>query len=182
MRGLSFFLLAAVLLSLPVAARSQIIQFSGIDGMTQNVKQEGQSAISGLAMRVRIGSDDLPVGMSIMPTIEYWKDSDQIGDFNIKSSQKDLSVGVDLRYDLSMGAWKPYLGAGVASHFITSKFEAPDIGVAELEEGHTKVGPNMLLGLQLAPLGFLQSFIEAKYSYVPPYRQFKLDWGFGVNF
>ena len=155
---------------------------NGLDGMTQTVKQEGQSAITGLALRARLGSDDLPVHVTIMPTLEYWRDTAHLQDFNIRSTQKDLALGVDARYDLSLGSWRPYMGAGVATHFIKTSFSAPDIGIAPSEQGHTKVGPNALIGLQLAPLGFLQSFIEAKYAYVPPFRQFKFDWGLGVNF
>jgi len=182
MRGFCRFILAAGLFSCPAVAQSQSFHVTGLDGMTQTVKQEGQSAITGLAFRARVASDDLPVGMSLMPNLEYWKDSDRLQDFNIRASQKDLTLGLDARYDLTMGSWRPYFGGGLSAHFIKSKFSAPDIGVPGTEESHTKIGPNALLGLQLAPLGFLQSFIEAKYEHVPPFRQFKFNWGFGVNF
>src|SRR2546427_10716847 len=150
MRGFCRVLLAAgFLLLVPMAAQSQSIHMNGLDGMTQTVKQEGQSAVTGMALRARLGSDDLPVGSTLMPTLEYWKDSDRLQDFNIKSTQKDPSLGLDGRYDLSMGKWRPYFGAGLGAHFIKTTFSAPDIGVAPTEQSHTKIGPNALIGLQL---------------------------------
>src|SRR5262249_11926060 len=149
MRGFCRFLLAAgFLLLLPAVARSQSFHMNGLDGMTQTVKQEGQSAITGLALRARLGSDDLPVNMTIMPTLEYWKDCDRLDDFNIRSTQKDLALGVDARYDLSLGSWRPYAGAGLSTHFIKTTISAPSVGGAASEQSHAKIGPNVLLGLQ----------------------------------
>jgi len=181
MRAVTRLLFATGLLLVPASAFSQSFHINGIDAMTQSVKQEGQSFITGLAVRTRLSSDDLPVGLTLMPTLEYWRDTDQLKDFNVRATQKDLTLGLDGRFDFSAGTWRPYAGAGLAAHFVNTKFEAPDIGVQQQEEGHTKIGPEVIAGLQLAPISWLQSFFELKYDYVPPFRQFKLNWGFGVN-
>ena len=182
MRGLSFFLLAVGLLILPTAARSQSFHVSGLDGMMQTIKQQGQSAFSGLGMRARITSDDLPMHLTLMPTLEYWRNSANLKDFDIEAAQKDLAVGLDGRYEMEFGTWRPYAGAGLEAHFINSQFSAPQIGVPAASEDHTKLAPNLLAGLQLAPLGPIQSFLEAKYAFVSDFQQFKLNWGLGVNF
>lgn len=175
-------LVAAGLFLLPSLAFAQSVNFRGIDVMTQTVKQEGQSTISGLGIRLRMQSDDLPAGLTLVPTLEHWRDSDRLQDFNIRATQRDLTLGLDGRYDWQWGNWRPYAGAGLGAHFIKTTFEAPDLGVAGEEETRTKVGPDVLVGLQLSPIAWLQSFAEAKYYYVPPFRQFKLNWGLGINF
>lgn len=182
MRGRSFFLLAVGLLILPTAAQSQSFRVTGLDGMMQTVKQQGQSAFTGLGLRGRITSDDLPLHLTLMPTLEYWRNSANLKDFNIEAAEKDLAVGLDARYEMEFGTWQPYAGGGLEAHFINSRVSAPEIGVPEASENHTKVAPNLLAGLQLAPLGPIQSFLEAKYAFVSDFKQFKLNWGLGVNF
>ena len=184
MRGLSLFLLAVGvfgIFSFPVAAHAQF-HMGGIDGMMQTVKQQDQSAFTGLGLRARITSDDLPVHLTLMPTLEYWRNSANLKDFDIEAAEKDLSLGLDGRYEMTFGAWHPYAGAGFAAHFINTEFAAPQLGVGQTQADHTKFAPNLLAGLQLAPLGPIQSFLETKYAFVSDFKQFKLNWGLGVNF
>jgi hypothetical protein len=171
----------AALLSFPAAAHAQF-HFTGMDGMMQTVKQEGQSAFSGLGLRGRITSDDLPVHLTLMPTLEYWRNSANLRDFNIEAAQKDLALGLDARYEMAFGTWHPYAGGGLAAHFINSTLSAPSQGIERAQQDHTKFAPDILAGLQLAPLGPIQSFLEVKYAFVTDYQQFKLNWGLGVNF
>jgi opacity protein-like surface antigen len=179
MRVLTSLLLGVLLLALPATAHA--LRFTGVDGMMQSVKVEGQSGVSGMALRTRIESDDLPVGISLLPAIEYWRDSDRIEDFDIRAVQSDLTFGVDGRYDFGGDAVRPYLGAGFGVHIINQDFEAPRQDI-DWSEDHTRFGPQFFLGVQLAPAGWLQSFVEAKYAVVSDFNQFKLNWGFGVNF
>lgn len=179
MRVLTFVLLGALFLTLPAPAHA--VRFVCVDGMMQTVKVEGQSGVSGMALRTRIESDDLPVNVCIMPVIEYWRDADRIEDFDIRAVQSDLTFAVDARYDFTGKSVQPYLGAGLGMHFINQDFEAPRQDI-DWSEDHTRFGPEFLLGVQLAPAGWLQSFIEAKYAIVSDFNQFKLNWGFGVNF
>ena len=181
MRGLFRFLTVAALLTLPAAAHAQI-HLTGMDGMMQTVKQEGQSAFSGLGFRARITSDDLPMHLTLMPTLEYWRNTANLRDFNIEAAQKDMTLGMDARYEMTFGTWHPYAGGGLASHWINSTLSAPQQGIQQAQEDHTKIAPDLLAGLQLAPLGPIQSFLEVKYAFVTDYQQFKLNWGLGVNF
>jgi hypothetical protein len=179
MRVLTRIFLGALLLTLPALALAG--PFAGVDGMLQTVKAEGQSGMSGMALRTRIQSDDLPVGISLMPSIEYWRNSDHIEDFDVRATQSDLTLGVDGRYDFGGETFQPYLGAGFGAHFLNQHFEASRVGIDQKQD-HTRFGPDFFLGLQLSPAGWLQSFVEVKYAIVTDYNQFKLNWGFGVNF
>ena len=180
MRGWFGTLLVAGLLLVPAVSSANFLGIVGADVMSQSVRQEGHSAITGTALRFRIMNDDLPAGMSLMPSLEYWRDKDELDDFDVTVVQRDWRIGIDARFDWQWGNWSPYAGGGIAMHDIESSFEAP--GFPEADEGHTKIGPDIFLGLQLAPTAWLQSFVEAKYDHVPPYRQFKISYGFGVNF
>ncbi len=180
------FTAAALLSIVPLFAiaglgHAQSLRFTGIDGMMQTVKPEGQSGVSGLALRTRVESDDLPAGMTLMPAIEYWRNSDHLDDFGVRATQSDLTLGVDGRFDFQWRTVAPYLGAGLGLHFIKQEFEATTLDVNQ-ETSHTRLGPDLLAGVQLAPAAWLQSFFEAKYAFITSYRQFKLNWGLGVNF
>lgn len=179
MRVVSWILLGAALLTLPATA--QAMRFTGVDGMMQTVKAEGQTGVAGMALRTRIESDDLPVGLSLMPVLEYWRNSDRIKDFGVRATQSDVTVGMGARYDFGGSTVQPYAGGGLGVHFIKQEFQATGLGLDQRQD-HTRLGPDFFLGLQLAPAGWLQSFIEAKYAFVADYNQFKLNWGFGVNF
>jgi hypothetical protein len=180
MRALTPILLGALLL-LALAAPAHALRFQGVDGMMQTVKSEGQSGVSGMALRTRIDSDDLPAGIGLMPSIEFWRDSDRLEDFDVHAEQSDLTLGLDGRYDFGGDTIQPYLGAGFGVHFLDQEFSAPRAGLDQKED-NTRFGPDFFLGIQLAPAGWLQSFVEAKYFVVSDWNQFKLNWGFGVNF
>jgi opacity protein-like surface antigen len=177
-------LLASLLLLLVTPSRpvhAQSIRFVGVDGMMQTVKAQGQSGVSGLALRTRLESDDLPLGVSLMPSIEYWRNADRLQDFGVRSSQSDLTMGLDGRYDFGGGTIAPYVGGGLGLHFINQQIRAPTLGMDQKAD-HTRLGPDLFLGAQLAPVGAIQSFVEAKFAFVSDYRQFKLNWGLGVDF
>ncbi len=183
MRAVVISVLGAALLTFAVPLHAQSVRPLGIDGMMQTVKAEGQSSISGLGLRCRLESEDLPEGVIVMPTIEYWRDLNRIEDFGVRSSQSDFTLGADARYDFGgSSALVPYAGAGLGLHLIRQEFQATELGIPLARHDHTKLGPDLLVGVQLAPVGWLQSFAEAKYAFVHPFGQFKLNWGMGVNF
>src|SRR5262245_6742878 len=126
MRGWFGVLLVAGLSFLPAVASANFLGIVGMDVMSQSVRQEGHSAITGNALRFRIASDDLPPGLSLMPSVEYWRDKDELEDFDVSVMQKDWRFGVDLRYDWQWGSWSPYAGGGIGWHEINSSFEAPN--------------------------------------------------------
>jgi opacity protein-like surface antigen len=180
MRGWIASLLVAGCTVVPSIASAQFLGLVGVDVMQQSVRQRGHSSITGTAIRGRIENDDLPIGITLMPSIDYWRDKDVLDDFGVVAVQRDWRFGVDARYDWQWGNWSPYAGGGLALHDIETRYSAP--GQPESEVGHSKIGPDVFLGLQLAPTGWLQSFVEVKYDFVSNYSQFKFNYGFGINF
>jgi hypothetical protein len=168
---------STTLLANPVNAK-----FKGADVQLQTVKRPDQTAISGLALRGRWESIDMPVGLMLMPTIERWRDKATLDFVGLEAVQRDLAVSLDAAYQWDWGGWSPYLGLGVASHFIKSEATAPQLGVASAQHSLTKIGPDFLLGVDMPGAGGLRSYMEIKYQAIRPYQQFKLNWGLTYGF
>src|SRR5688572_23397956 len=79
---------------------------TGVDAMTSTVMQEGQSSFSGLALRVRLQPAQLVKQIEIMPTIEYWRNSNTVQPYDICTTRKDATLGVDARYHFDLGTWR----------------------------------------------------------------------------
>ena len=169
--------LATTLLALPANAK-----FKGADIQLQTVKRPDQTAISGLALRGRFDTVDLPVGLMLMPTIERWRDKSTLDFVGLEATQRDLAVSLDAAYQWNWGGWSPYAGLGLASHFIKSEARAPQLGIATAEHSLTKIGPDFLLGVDMPGAGGLRSYMEIKYQAISPYQQFKLNWGLTYGF
>jgi len=149
----------------------------GIDIIMSTVMQEQQSSISGLAVRGRLHSAALLDNVTILPTIEWWRSSSHIEPYGIEARRSDNTLGVDLRYEFQSKGVQPYLGGGIAAHFLSSRVDAPSLGVNDATKSITKGGFAVLGGMTFPLTSRLQNFIELKYHYVTDYRQFKLNWG-----
>jgi len=180
MRLLSIAALAAALLassaSLAIAAPA-----SGIDGIMSTVMQENQSSISGLAIRGRLHSPMLLDNVTIMPTLEWWRSSNHVEPYGIESTRNDNTLGVDVRYEFSMKGMTPYAGAGLAAHFLSSRVDAPALGINNATKSLTKGGLAFLGGVTIPLTGRVQNFLELKYHHISDYRQLKLNWGIAVT-
>jgi opacity protein-like surface antigen len=154
---------------------------TGIEAMTSTVMQEGQSSFSGLAVRVRLQPAQLMKQIEIMPTIEYWRNSNTVQPYGIETTRKDATIGVDGRFNMEFGAWRPYLGAGYGLHFLSSKVNAPSLGLENATDSVTKGGLALLGGLSFALSGKFDNFLDLKYHHVTEYRQFKINWGIAYN-
>src|SRR5436190_24373061 len=94
---------------------------TAVEAMTSTVLQEGQSSFSGLAIRARFQPPQLMKQIELMPTIEWWRNSNTIKTYNIATTRKDATLGVDGRWNFGGPTFKPYLGAGFALHFLSNK-------------------------------------------------------------
>ncbi len=156
--------------------------FTGIDGISSTVMQEGQSSFSGLGIRARMHSDRLVEGVVLMPTIEWWRSSTNVQPFGIESSRKDATLGMDVRYDFKREGFTPYVGAGFGFHFLATRVKAPSLGLPDASNSVLKGGLAALAGVSFGLAPRLDNFIELKYHHIPDYRQLKLNWGLGYNF
>jgi len=172
--------LAGVLCAALVPAASAA-GLTGIEAMTSTVMQEKQSSFSGIALRMRIQSSRLVQGLEIMPTVEYWRNTNTVDPFGIKTTRKDATLGADVRYKLSSVRMQPYFGVGYGLHFLASSVDAPSLGINDETHALVKGGLAVLGGLSFPLSGRIENFVELKYHHVPSYRQLKFNWGLSVN-
>lgn len=187
MRTLRFALAAAVLAALAPtaianAAPALANPIAGVDVMTATVLQEGQSSFSGLALRLRLRSAELVDNVQIMPTVEYWRNSSTIETFGIEAVRKDATLGVDARWTFPREHWRPYVGAGVAAHFLSNHVNAPSLGLPDANNSLVKGGLAALAGAEFTMNNRLSNFLELKFHGVGDYNQLKINWGLAWGF
>lgn len=155
---------------------------SGLDVMTATVFQEGQSSFSGLALRLRLRTGSLMPNFEIMPAIEYWQNVNRVSLFGVKTTRSDATLGCNARWTFSHDHWQPYLGAGLAVHFLDEKVDAPDLGVNSQSNSTVRGGYALLGGVSFTMTKSLSNFLEVEHHGVSHYRQLKVNTGLGWNF
>ena len=180
MRWFTRMCLTALVCAAPAPAAATM-KISGIDAMTSTVMQEGQSSFSGLAVRARMTSPMFISGLVLMPTIEYWRNANSIQTFGIKTTRKDATLGADVYYAFRSTGTKPYVGAGLAIHFLSSTVDAPSLGLNDESHALVKGGVAVLGGLAFPLADRFDNFVELKYHHVPGYRQLKFNWGLSIK-
>lgn len=155
---------------------------SGLDVMTTTVFQDGQSAFSGIAVRLRLQSSLLVPNLEIVPAIEYWRDNARIKTFGIEVSRKDATLGLGARWTFFRPNWQPYLGAGIAAHFIDEKANAPTLGVYDAHDSKVVGGYSLSGGILFILTDKMSNFLELEHHGVADNRQLKFSAGLGWNF
>jgi hypothetical protein len=171
----TFGFLAALLIAAGSSANAGV--FTGIDGMSSTVFQEGQSSFSGIALRAHLHPETMISELDLMPSIEYWRNSNTIQPYDIHTMRKDATLAMDVRYRFSMGNWQPYAGMGFGIHFLSTRVNAPSLGLNEATDSVIKGGLAALGGLTFGMTSRFDNFIEFKYHHIPDYRQLKINWG-----
>jgi opacity protein-like surface antigen len=170
--------LAVATLAPPASADSK----SGIDGLMSNVMQEHQTSISGFGIRGRFQSQLLVDNVTFMPTIEWWRSASHVDPYGIDTQRVDNTLGLDVAYQFPVHDMIPYAGMGFAAHFMSSKVNAPLLGVYNAEKTITKGGLTALIGIAFPLTSSVQNFLELKYHHITDYRELKLSWGIGFDF
>jgi len=170
--------LAVITLAPPATADSK----AGVDGLMSNVMQEHQTSISGFGIRGRFKSQLLIDNVTIMPTIEWWRSASHVDPYGIEVTRVDNTLGCDVAYQFPVHDMVPYAGLGFAAHFMSSKVNAPMLGVYNAEKTITKGGLTALLGVGFPLTSSVQNFLELKYHHITDYRELKLSWGIGFDF
>lgn len=170
--------LAAAVLAPPAWADGK----AGADLLMSNVMQEHQTSISGFGIRGRFQSQLLIDNVTFMPTIEWWRSANHIDPYGIEAQRIDNTLGCDVAYQFPVKDMVPYAGVGFAIHFMSSKVNAPSLGVYNAEKTLTKGGPTLLLGVGFPLTQTVQNFLELKYHHISDYRELKLSWGIGFDF
>lgn len=172
-------LAASALLCAPTFASAALL--TSVDGMTATVFQKGQSSFSGVALRTSVHAERVVKEFEIMPTFEYWRNKSTIKLYDIESSRKDATLGVDVRYRFPTTSWKPYLGVGFGLHFLTTKVNAPGLGLVDAGDSMTKGALGALGGVSFGLTERVDNFLEVKYHHLTDNRQFKINWGLSLK-
>jgi len=167
--------------SAALAPAASAMKLTAVDVMTSTVMQEGQSSFSGIALRARMTSPIFVQGIEFMPTIEYWRNANSLEPFGIRTTRKDATLAVDVRYAFRSTGTKPYVAAGYGIHFLSSSVDAPSLGLNNESHALVKGGFGILAGLAFPITQKIENFVELKYHHVPSYRQLKFNWGLSIN-
>ena len=174
---------AAVLLPPPEAraganlSRSEFVQ--------QSVKLSRQSFSTGMGLRIHLAGGDLNDGLVVVPALEYWRDTDRLPELGVQElMQRDWRIGGDIRYRFGGSGWTPYAGAGLGLHLTKSRSTVQTFTSAAETRSDTgnKLGPNLLVGVDLPSAGPIRNSIELNWHLVPDLRQFKINFGLGWEF
>jgi hypothetical protein len=154
------------LLALPACARAQAENaepFLGFYGVSAAVGIADPKDLSNTVCflgRVDLGAP-LP-GFSVLPTVEYWGKGDQAR--GTKISAHDLTAGAEARYRFGHRITRPYVGAGLAMHFISTEVKVND--VVESNEQRQRLGAVVLGGIEFERSSSFSFFAEADYHFV----------------
>jgi hypothetical protein len=175
---LRFCFVTLLLIVSAALARAQV--FSSVDVMTSTVMQQHQSSFSGISARVGLRSTRIVEGFDFLPYVEYWRNNARIEilDYTITSIREDATLGVDARYTFQREGWRPYLGAGLGVHFLSTEVDAPTLlPLDHATDSAIKGGLSALAGITFPLTAHLSNFTELKYHHIPGYSQVKINMG-----
>lgn len=157
---------------------------TGFEAMTSTVFQKGQSSFSGVGIRLRIQSPRLLSNVEIRPSIQYWRNAISVDDFQLSAVRRDATLGGDAVWLFPLGSrsFEPYLGAGLAIHFLSSEVSSPQIPNSPAENSVQKGAISLVAGLRFGKNQRFGNFIETEYHVIPQGQQLKLNFGFNLNF
>ena len=162
--------------------KSSPLGITAVEGILSTIFQSGQSSFSGTGIRLHMHPSRLMEGFSLVPSLEYWRNSNQLDTFGIKSTEKDATLGIEFRYQFPRdSAFKPYIGLGYGLHFLSSEFEATTLGI-EGQDSVTLGGVSVLGGISMPITERLFNVFELKFHYLPDDSQTKLNYGLAWNF
>ena len=172
-------ILAFIFLPTVLPAVAHATDIVGVDIQMSTVMQQRQTSFSGVGVRFRLKSTGLAENIEFLPNMEYWRNSASIQTFQINTTRKDATVGVDARYTFFQGSWEPYVGGGWALHFMSNEVIAP--GFNNARNAHTMGGLTALAGVSFPLTSVVHNFIEFKYHHVTDAKQLKFNWGVAFN-
>ena len=154
---------------------------SGVAVLTSTVFQERQSSFSGLALRLRLKSAALLPAVEIMPAVEYWRNDNHVSVRNLETSRSDATLGCQLRWTFAREHWQPYVGGGIAVHFLDERVSSSDLGVDE-HSSTVRGGYSLHGGVNFTITDRISNFVELTHHGVSHFRQLKFNTGLSWNF
>jgi opacity protein-like surface antigen len=153
-----------------------------VEGNLSTIFQSGQSSFSGTGVRLHMQPAGLLEGFSLVPSFEYWRNTNKLDTFGIKATESDATLGLEFRYDFPRdGSFKPYVGLGYGLHFQSSEFSASTLGV-DGSDSVTRGGVSVLGGVRMPITSHLVNVFDLKFHYLPDDSQTKLNYGLAWQF
>ncbi len=166
----------------PAPAPTSSVNAKAVEGVTSTIFQQHQSSFSGIGLRMRVQLPQLITGFSVMPMVEYWRNTSTLSDFNLETTRKDATLGGLFRFDLKRDTWSPYGGVGLGMHFLSSHVDAPSLGLVDRSESVVRGGVMLLGGIKFGLAGKLGNLVELEYHAVGADSQLKFNWGLSYDF
>lgn len=154
---------------------------SGVDVMTSTVFQERQSSFSGLALRLRLKSGALVPAVEILPAVEYWRNDNRVSVRNLETSRSDATMGCQVRWTFAREHWQPYVGGGIAVHFLDERVSSSDLGIDD-HNSTVRGGYSLHGGVNFTITDRISNFVELTHHGVSRFRQLKFNTGLSWNF
>jgi hypothetical protein len=117
---------------------------------------------------------DVARNVALEPEVGYWKKSESVPGL-VDVSIKDLNFGVNVLYQFpTSGSLRFSAGAGLGAHVLKGA-----VGVLGFSESasETKLGGQLLAGLDLKVSSAVALFANARYDLVSDFNQFKVYGG-----
>lgn len=156
---------------------SSLQMISAVEGLTSTVMQRGQSSFSGLGLRLNLRPPGTVENFELLPYVEYWRSKASFEGFDIEATRRDATLGMDARWMWRNGGWSPYVGAGFGLHFLSTRVDAPSLGLDEASDSYVKGALGALGGVSFPLGGRFENFLELKYHALSDADQFKINWG-----
>ena len=82
-----------------------------------------------------------------------------------------------MRYSFQREGWRPYVGAGLGVHFLSTEVDAPSLHLDHANDSVIKGGLSALAGITFPLTRRLDNFMELKYHHIPDDSQLKINMG-----
>lgn len=177
-------LLAVAVAVMTVSAVSSAqLAFRGIGGgvgyasFSFNAGTSSES-MSGFLIAAHADLGEFTKDFSLVPDITYASTSKDIGGGTWKLS--DFAINVNAHYNIAVeGAWKPYVGAGLGynSFSTTTEITLPFYGTYSASASASRIGINLLAGVNYPLSDMLTLVVEPRYSIVSDFGNFQVKVG-----
>jgi hypothetical protein len=159
-----------------VPAPARALSVTNIEGMLSTIFQSGESSFSGIGLRAHVQSPLLIPAISFVPVIEYWRNTNKLEAFDLKSTQNDAALGFEARYTFPREGFQPYVGGGWSMHFMSSEVHSQSLAL-DKTDSVTRGSVTFLGGVNMPITAKLSNMIEVKFHYLPGDSQTKLNYG-----
>ena len=116
----------------------------------------------------------------------YWSKTEKtkppaLNFVDVKTTFRDFSIGGNAIFISQKKKIKPFLGAGVALHFLQLNVKPVQFPEVAEKGKKTKAGLNVLGGLEIPLKNKFSLFIAGRFDIVPNWNQFKIYSGIRYN-